>query len=502
MSEILVARTPSATIKTVNDLQVIHHDNPKPLMARVMDASRKLQVPAMRDAQDDTPRHATIACIIPAYNEQDTIADVLNSLLVPDPAPDIIHVVVNNTDDETLERVKPFVGPHTRVVKGEQFETVVHVHDMGKNPDKKVGALNYGWRLSRATTTSSASTATPRCDRQLRRVPRGRDGGRPSHRWSVGDLQHRQEQVLRRHGPFPRRRPARPVRRLQHGQPAARPQHGRARRPVQPVLGAALKKVMELHHQRAPWVRDSEVEDSKLSLQIKDAGFSTKISSRARAFVGPMTNLRALHGQQVKWNFGAIDLFWPGQRGDSKGQPLHPNLRLRWFENISMLFNIGTRMAFVLLLAASLSIHAFVFNPIWLLPPVVAAGLNLRLACSMHDKSASDLLYAALFFPAEFYLWVGMGHFLTAWTQFFARTEKDNWAAQAAAEKGRGSSYVFPAIVVVTTLVVLTIAWQHLSVGVQSATLSVGWPVLYLITVLQTLFMLRKLIRRHRRFTV
>ena len=93
-----------------------------------------------------------------------------------------------------------------------------------------------------------------------------------------------------------------------------------------------------------------------------------------------MTNLRALHGQQVKWNFGAIDLFWPGQRGDSKGQPLHPNLRLRWFENISMLFNIGTRMAFLLLLAASLSIHAFVFNPIWLMPPVVAAGLNLRLA--------------------------------------------------------------------------------------------------------------------------
>ena len=90
-----------------------------------------------------------------------------------------------------------------------------------------------------------------------------------------------------------------------------------------------------------------------------------------------------------------IDLLWPGTRGDNKGQPLHPNLRLRWFENISMLFNIATRMAFVLLLAASLSIHAFVFNPIWLLPPVVAAGLNLRLACSMHDKSASDLFALA-----------------------------------------------------------------------------------------------------------
>ncbi len=87
MSDILMARTPSTTIKTVNDLQVIHHDNPTPLMARVMDASRKLRVPAMREPQDDTPRHATIACIIPAYNEQDTIADVLQLAAGPDPAP-------------------------------------------------------------------------------------------------------------------------------------------------------------------------------------------------------------------------------------------------------------------------------------------------------------------------------------------------------------------------------------------------------------------------------
>jgi poly-beta-1,6-N-acetyl-D-glucosamine synthase len=502
MSEILMARTPSATIKTVNDLQVIHHDNPKPLMARVIDASRKLQVPAMREAQDDTPRHATIACIIPAYNEQDTIVDVLNSLLAQTRLPEVIHIVVNNTDDETLERVKPFVGPHTRTVKGEQFETVVHVHDMGKNPDKKVGALNYGWRLSRGYDyilgVDGDTTLHRQCVEFLEAemVDDPRIGGLSAiysidkHKFAGGMARFLVAGQRAQFAAFN-------MDNLLHGRNMA-------------VLGGqcslfsvtALKKVMELHHQRAPWVRDSEVEDSKLSLQIKDAGFSTKISSRARASVGPMTNLRALHGQQVKWNFGAIDLFWPGQRGDSKGQPLHPNLRLRWFENISMLFNIGTRMAFVLLLAASLSIHAFVFNPIWLLPPVVAAGLNLRLACSMHDKSASDLLYAALFFPAEFYLWVRMGHFLTAWTQFFARTEKDNWAAQAAAEKGRGSSYVFPAIVVATTLVVLTIAWQHLSVGVQSATLSVGWPVLYLITVLQTLFMLRKLIRRHRRFTV
>jgi hypothetical protein len=86
--------------------------------------------------------------------------------------------------------------------------------------------------------------------------------------------------------------------------------------------------------------------------------------------------------------------------------------------------------------------------------------------------------------------------------QFFARVEKDNWAAQAAAERGRGSAYVMPALCAVATFVVLIFAWTQQSSGVQSAILSVGWPVLYLVTVLQTMFMVKKLVRRQRGFTV
>lgn len=197
-----------------------------------------------------------------------------------------------------------------------------------------------------------------------------------------------------------------------------------------------------------------------------------------------MTDLRALHGQQVKWTYGSIDLLWPGQRGDTKGQPMHPNLRLRWFENVSMVFNIATRMAFLLLLFAALSIHAFVFNPVWLIPPAVAVGLNLRMAMAMHDKSKSDIGYAVGVIPAEAYMWIRMGHFMmTSWAQFFSRVEKDNWAAQASAEKGEGKAYIFPAIVAATTFGILIFAWGQQSVGVQSAILSLGWPMLYLITI-------------------
>jgi cellulose synthase/poly-beta-1,6-N-acetylglucosamine synthase-like glycosyltransferase len=453
-------------------------------------------------ATPEEQRHATISCIIPAYNEQSTIGDVLTSLLGQTRLPDAIHVIINNTDDDTPEIARRFEGEHQRVVKGELFTTVVHVHDIGENPDKKVGALNFGYYVSRGYDyilgVDGDTTLDRRCLEWLEKemVTDPRIGGLSAiYTFDKSRVKGAMSTFLVAG---------------QRAQFAGFNMDNLVRGRNMAVLGGqcslfsvrALETVMYRNHQSAPWVRDSEVEDSKLSLQIKDAGFSTKISARARAFVGPMETLRALHGQQVKWNFGGIDLLWPGQRGDNKGQPLHPNLRLRWYENVSMLLNISTRMAFLLLLAAALSIDAFVFNPVWLIPPVVATLLNLRIAASMHDKSASDIFYALLLAPAELYMWIRMGHFVTAWVQFFARVEKDNWAAQADAERGRGSAYVMPAVCAVATFVVLIFAWSQQSVGIQSAILSIGWPVLYLVTVLQTLFMVKKLVRRQRGFTV
>jgi cellulose synthase/poly-beta-1,6-N-acetylglucosamine synthase-like glycosyltransferase len=450
----------------------------------------------------EEPRHATISCVIPAYNEEDTIGDVLTSLLAQTRLPDTIHVIVNNTDDDTAEIARRYEGEHHRVVRGQEFRTVVHVHDIGSNPDKKVGALNFGYYVSRGADyvlgVDGDTTLDRHCVEWLEKemVTDPRIGGLSAiYSFDKSRLKGAMARFLVAG---------------QRAQFAGFNLDNLVRGRNMAVLGGqcslfsmrALETVMYRNHQAAPWVRDSEVEDSKLSLQIKDAGFSTKISARSRAFVGPMTTLKALHGQQVKWNFGGIDLLWPGQRGDNKGQPLHPNLRLRWYENVSMGFNITTRMAFLLLLSAAMSINAFVFNPIWLIPPGIATLLNLRIAASLHDRSASDIFYALLVVPAELYMLIRMGHFTTAWVQFFARMEKDNWAAQAAAERGRGSAYVFPGVCAVAVFLVLIFAWSHQSVYVQSAILSIGWPVLYMITVLQTLFMVKKLVRRQRGFTV
>ena len=452
---------------------------------------------------DDTSTHrSTIGCVIPAYNEEESIADVLAGLLNQTRVPDVIHVVVNNTTDATVKLASQYAGPHELHTElGEQF-TEVFVHDIGKNPDKKVGALNYGYSLVEGYDYLLGVDGDTVADRRAveylesEAVSDSRIGG-ISAIYSIDES---------------------PVKGFlakflitgQRSQFAAFNLHNLLRGRNMAVLGGqfsifstqALRDVMRENRQRTPWVKDSEVEDSLLSLQIKSAGYLTKISPFARADVGGMTTLRALDAQQVKWTYGAIELMWPGQRGDTKGQPFHPNLRVRWLEHFDMLMNMFVRIAFVTLLAASLSIGAFVFSYWWLVPPVVAIALNTRMALTMKNRSARDILFGLLLFPAEIYMWIRCSHFLRSWARFLSRKKVDNWALQAKAERGGGFGHWVPLIGAVAVVAAMVAVWLMLPIMVQSTILWIGWPIVGVITVVQTLSMFVKLIRRQNGFTV
>ncbi|GAA2989144.1 cellulose synthase/poly-beta-1,6-N-acetylglucosamine synthase-like glycosyltransferase [Microbacterium terrae] len=445
---------------------------------------------------------ATIGCVIPAYNEAESIAAVIEGLLSQTRLPDVIHVVVNNTSDATVKIASQYAGPHEVTTEmGEQF-TEVFVHDIGKNPDKKVGALNYGYSLVEGYDyllgVDGDTIADERAVEYLESeaVSDTRIGG-ISAIYSIDDRPIK--------GPI-----AKFLISGQRSQFAAFNMHNLLRGRNMAVLGGqfsifstqALRDVMKQNHQSTPWVKDSEVEDSLLSLQIKSAGYLTKISPVARADVGGMTTLRSLDAQQVKWTYGAIELMWPGQRGDTKGQPFHPNLRVRWFENFAMLVNIFVRVAFLTLLAGSLSIGAFVFSAWWLVPVAVAMLLNLRMALALDKRNARDILFALTFLPAEAYMWVRMSHFLRSWTRFLSRKKVDNWAMQAKAERGAGLGHWTPLIVVVAVAIAVAVIWSMLGASVQSAILWVGWPIVGVVTVLQTLGMFFKLIRRQHGYKV
>ena len=444
----------------------------------------------------------TIGCVIPAYNEADSIAQVLESLLGQTRLPDVIHLIVNNTSDDTVKIASEFAGPHMRVIDGVEQFTELYVHDIGKNKDKKVGALNYGFTLVEGCDfflgvdgdTTAAPDAIERLEEEI--VSDTRIGG-ISAIYSIDDTE-----IPTGIGSF--------LITGQRAQFAAFNMQNMLRGRNMAVLGGqfsifsmkALRQAMLDNHQATPWVKDSEVEDSLLSLQIKSAGYLTKISAQARADVGGMTTLRGLDAQQVKWNFGAIELMWPGQRGDTKGQPFHPNLRLRWLENLSMAVNGFTRLMFIVLLVSSLSIGAFVFSPIWLIPPAIAIALNLRTALSMRNRNSRDVLFAVLLFPAEVYMWVRLGHFFRAWTKFLSSQKVDNWAAQAKAERGSGNGYLVPIAVVILAFAALVFTWFQLPTMAQSTILWIGWPILGVITGIQTLTMIASVLKRHRGYKV
>jgi len=442
----------------------------------------------------------TIGCVIPAYNEAETISGVLDSLLMQTRLPDAIHLVVNNTSDDSVEIASHYAGPQRRMTAAGEQTTVVYVHDIGKNPDKKVGALNYGFSLVEhmdyllgvdGDTTPEPDAIEHLID-EISSDPRI---GGISACYSIDDsaLKGWKEKFLIAG---------------QRAQFSAFNMQNLLKGRNMAVLGGqfsifstqALRDVMRETHQKTPWVNDSEVEDSLLSLQIKSAGYLTKISARARAHVGGMTTLRSLDAQQVKWNFGAIDLMWPGQRGDTRGQPFHPNLRLRWLEHVSMVSNMVTRLMFLLLLSWSLSFNAFEFHPLWLIPPLAAIALNLRVAHSMAFRNRRDYLFALLVVPAELYMLTRMGHFVRAWWKFFSRQQTDNWAAQARAERGKGVSWTYPFILAAVVLGGAVAAWHYgpITPEVKSAVLYAGWRILGAVTAFQTLWMLGKVLKRHR----
>lgn len=453
--------------------------------------------------ENTTVHRSTIGCVIPAYNEEESIAGVIEGLLAQTRVPDVIHVIANNTSDNTVKIAAGYAGPHEVTTElGTQF-TEVFVHDIGKNPDKKVGALNYGYSLVEGYDyllgvdgdTIADSRAVEYLESEA--VGDSRIGG-ISAIYSIDD---------------------RPIKGTiakfliagQRTQFAAFNMQNLLRGRNMAVLGGqfsifstnALRDAMKANHQSTPWVKDSEVEDSLLSLQIKSAGYLTKISPYARANVGGMTTLKGYDAQQVKWTYGAIELMWPGQRGDTKGQPFHPNLRLRWFENFGMLTNLFVRVAFLILLAGSLSISAFVFSPLWLIPPLVAILLNLRMAMSIKDRNRRDILFALLVFPAEAFMWIRLGHFMRSWSRFLSKKKVDNWAMQAKAESGGGSiGHWMPMLILAAVLLAMAVVWNLIGPVAQSSILWIGWPIVGVVTVLQTLLMFSKLVRRQNGFQV
>ena len=135
-------------------------------------------------------------------------------------------------------------------------------------------------------------------------------------------------------------------------------------------------------------------------------------------------------------------------------------------------------------------------------PAATSVLLNLRQALLVPNRTAADVISAALLIPVELYLMFRVACATASWATVLSGIKRDAWASQARAEAG-GSSNGAAKVLGVMLLAVLiggasVYGWLHASLWFQRVSLTTGWYILATATIVQTAGMLWRIVRRNK----
>jgi poly-beta-1,6-N-acetyl-D-glucosamine synthase len=414
------ATTKPGAKTTGTDLVLYHPPSQAPAGTRVVERLTQLYYSvalALHRARHRPPKQKTakIVVVVPAHNEEKSIGHTIQALLQQTRRPDRVVVVADNCTDKTVEVARRF-GNRVTVI-----ETV-------RNRHRKVGALTTAWQQCVAygydymfgvdADTVLSPNALEDLERELETSPKV--GGVMARYTFDPDLGQT--------------RWARLLIRLQRMEFAAWTIDMLHRRRNTYVLGGqatlfrveALAEVVAAERRLGPWDPEAQVEDMELTWALTARSWETKVSSTARAYAGPMITVKSLWAQRRKWDEGMIRLLLGTKIGATT---LYP-----WRMQLKMALNALTRAMFVLLLGTSLAVGAFVWNWIWMVPPVLAILLNLKHARKVPGRTKVDLLLAGTLFGVELYLWFRVLVWAVSWATVIAGIRRDGWARQYKAE--------------------------------------------------------------------
>jgi poly-beta-1,6-N-acetyl-D-glucosamine synthase len=360
-------------------------------------------------------RTAKIVVVVPAHNEEQSIARTLQALLQQTRRPDRIIVVADNCSDRTVEIAR-------------RFGSRVTVIETAGNRDRKVGALTMAWQqyvaygydymLGVDADTALSTNALEDLERELEANP------------NVGGVMARYTFDTE----LGQSRWARLLIRLQRMEFAAWTLDMLQRKRNTYVLGGqatlfrvgALQQVVDAERRLGPWDPAAQVEDMELTWALNARNWETKVSSTARAYAGPMITVKSLWAQRRKWDEGMIRLLLGSKIGATT---LYP-----WRMQLKMALNAITRAMFVVLLATSLAVDAYDWSWIWLIPPGLAVLLNLKHARKVPGRTRLDLFMAGTLVAVEIYLWFRVLAWSASWATVVAGIRRDGWARQYKAE--------------------------------------------------------------------
>lgn len=361
------------------------------------------------DARASAPAAAQaprVVALIPAHNEESSIAATIAGMLAQRRVPDQIVVICDNCSDRTEEIARQYP---------------VTVFPAAGNRHRKPGALNMAWhRFARGAfmvVCIDADTVMPPnavSDWLTEMQRNGRLGGSSSKFTMLGDdfLTRLQRSEFSRWTETSLRR----------GHTSVLAGTGCA------IRGAALREVAQLPGREGPWSYRSAVEDFELTYRIRQLGYRCHVSPTVPAYTDSMKTIRALWAQRMKWQVGTVkDLLDFGVN----------RLTARdWGQQALGLVSAAVRVMWLLLWAAGLLTGWLHPSWTWWAFPCWFAVLDILVSLKMQHRDWWDVLMAALLLPNELFAWLRAGWFAASWYQaLFTRGDKDLWASQYAAEK-------------------------------------------------------------------
>jgi biofilm PGA synthesis N-glycosyltransferase PgaC len=447
-------------------------------------AKKSLRKIFKRDSgsQRDKQRAPRIVALVPAHNEEADIGRTIDGLLSQTRPIDRIVVILDNCTDGTEAIARRYKG--------------ITVQKTFGNIDKKVGALTQGWQkwahnydfvLGVDGDTVLAKDALEQLETEMVRVP------------SAAGVMCRYTFDINLGTTFM----ARQLIRAQRMDFASWLTDIMARNRATYVLGGQatlfrishLQHITTTHERHSPWDPDAQVEDMELTWRLHEAGRKTLVSATARAYAGPMVTLKGLMGQRRKWDEGMAALLWKHKMPDK-------NTIIPWKQQFSMMSNALVRVLFAVMLLLAISVHQFTWSPIWLIPIAIGVALNVKIAWRVPDRTPADLIYALLIFPSELWLMTRMWSTFVSWLNIWFGQRRDGWAAQAAAESGKGGGSAglgkLLAAMILGGIGIAVGTWfwiEKASPDLQEQVLTTGWSIVTVITLVLTAFALIRLLK-------
>lgn len=348
-----------------------------------------------------------IAALIPAYNEEASIASTIEAILSQSRPADIVVIIPNGCSDRTADIAREFP---------------VTVMELPALTHRKSEALNLAWQEFAVDADIVVSIDA---DTRL-----------SLNAFEDWEKEASEENFGGSTAKFTVQTPGF-IGRLQKAEYAGNIQTALNRGWTHVLAGAgtafsgeALRRIADRPDRVGPWSYDSAVEDYELTYRLREDGLKTYVSPTIRGYTDGMSSVKGLWGQRIKWQAGTIS--------DLLSFGWNKLTMFDWLTQMASLFIVFIRVLAIGLLALALSLGSLSIGWMMIVLPPLFLLVSIRYALRIPHRDRIDMLMASTILSTEFIQVLRAAWILASWWEVVrervTNRKRDLWAAQYSAE--------------------------------------------------------------------